>query len=158
MKNCWVCIKQQSLAHSYYWYSMQTCSKVFHLFYTRYFTSGNQCRHAQSFIYTENSHQLIWILFMNMKKVLFSEIYKIENNKTKSLSRKNTWGEQGYTKLNRRIRLNYCKIQKWGTTVSSNNKTDLHDITEILLKVALNTITLISSNISKKNTTSVLKL
>jgi hypothetical protein len=43
---------------------------------------------------------------MNMKKVLFSEIYKIENNKTKSLSRKNTWGEQGYTKLNRRIRLN----------------------------------------------------
>jgi hypothetical protein len=27
-----------------------------------------------------------------------------------------------------------------GTPVSSNNKTDLHDITEILLKVALNTI------------------
>jgi hypothetical protein len=29
-----------------------------------------------------------------------------------------------------------------GTLVSSTNKTDLHDITEILLKVALNTITL----------------
>jgi len=28
------------------------------------------------------------------------------------------------------------------TPVSSNNKTDSHDITEILLKVALNTITL----------------
>jgi hypothetical protein len=27
-----------------------------------------------------------------------------------------------------------------GTPVSSTNKTDLHDITEILLKVALNTI------------------
>jgi hypothetical protein len=29
-----------------------------------------------------------------------------------------------------------------GTPVSSTNKTDFHDITEILLKVALNTITL----------------
>ena len=29
-----------------------------------------------------------------------------------------------------------------GTPISSNNKTDRHDITEILLKVALNTITL----------------
>ena len=29
-----------------------------------------------------------------------------------------------------------------GTLISSNNKTDRHDITEILLKVALNTITL----------------
>jgi hypothetical protein len=29
------------------------------------------------------------------------------------------------------------------TLVSSNNKTDRHDITEILLKVAFNTITLI---------------
>ena len=29
-----------------------------------------------------------------------------------------------------------------GTPVSSTNKTGLHDITEILLKVALNTITL----------------
>jgi hypothetical protein len=28
-----------------------------------------------------------------------------------------------------------------GAPVSSNNKTDRHDITEILLKVALNTIT-----------------
>jgi hypothetical protein len=28
------------------------------------------------------------------------------------------------------------------TPLSPNNKTDLHDITEILLKVALNTITL----------------
>jgi hypothetical protein len=31
-----------------------------------------------------------------------------------------------------------------GTPVSSTNKTDCHDITEILLKVALNTITLIN--------------
>jgi hypothetical protein len=31
-----------------------------------------------------------------------------------------------------------------GTPVSSTNKTDCHDITEILLKVALNTITLLS--------------
>ena len=30
----------------------------------------------------------------------------------------------------------------WGTLVSSTNKTDRHDITEILLKVALNTITI----------------
>ena len=29
-----------------------------------------------------------------------------------------------------------------GTSVSSSNKTDHHDVTEILLKVALNTITL----------------
>ena len=33
-----------------------------------------------------------------------------------------------------------------GTLVSSNNKTDLHDVTEILLKVALNTINLYVSN------------
>jgi hypothetical protein len=32
------------------------------------------------------------------------------------------------------------------TPVSSTNKTDLHDITEILLKVALNTITLTLSD------------
>jgi len=32
-----------------------------------------------------------------------------------------------------------------GTPVSSTNKTDRHDITEILLKVALNTITIISN-------------
>ena len=32
------------------------------------------------------------------------------------------------------------------TLVSSNNKTDLHDVTEILLKVALNTINLYVSN------------
>ena len=30
--------------------------------------------------------------------------------------------------------------------MSSNNKTDLHDVTEILLKVALNTINLYVSN------------
>jgi hypothetical protein len=38
------------------------------------------------------------------------------------------------------------KAGQWfspGTPVSSTNKTDLHDIAEILLKVALNTITLI---------------
>jgi hypothetical protein len=33
-----------------------------------------------------------------------------------------------------------CWLFSPGTPVSSNNKTDLHDITEILLKVALNTI------------------
>jgi hypothetical protein len=32
-------------------------------------------------------------------------------------------------------------------TVSSTNKTDLHDITEIMLKVALNTITINCPNI-----------
>jgi len=31
---------------------------------------------------------------------------------------------------------------RWFSLVSSTNKTDLHDITEILLKVTLNTITL----------------
>jgi hypothetical protein len=31
---------------------------------------------------------------------------------------------------------------KWFSLVSSTNETDYHDITEILLKVALNTITL----------------
>ena len=33
-----------------------------------------------------------------------------------------------------------CWLFSPGTPVSSTNKTDLHDITEILLKVALNTI------------------
>jgi hypothetical protein len=40
----------------------------------------------------------------------------------------------------------YVVAGQWfspGTLVSSTNKTDCHDITEILLKVALNTITLI---------------
>ena len=45
-----------------------------------------------------------------------------------------------------------------GTPVSSTNKTDCHDITEILLKVALNTITLTPSKLivwsSKKQTPS----
>jgi hypothetical protein len=39
-------------------------------------------------------------------------------------------------------------LQQWffpGTPVSSTNKADRHDITEILLKVALNTITLTPS-------------
>ena len=35
-----------------------------------------------------------------------------------------------------------------GTPVSSTNKTDLHDITEILLKVALNSITLTQTRIT----------
>ena len=34
------------------------------------------------------------------------------------------------------------QFNAWFSPVSSTNKTDLHDITEILLKVALNTITL----------------
>jgi hypothetical protein len=37
-----------------------------------------------------------------------------------------------------------------GTPVSSTNKTDLHDIAEILLKVALNTINLTLEVISKE--------
>jgi hypothetical protein len=40
--------------------------------------------------------------------------------------------------------LGYALTIRWfypGTPVSSTNKTDHHDITEILLKVALNTIT-----------------
>jgi len=40
-----------------------------------------------------------------------------------------------------------------GTPVSSTNKTDCHDITEILLKVALNTINL-TKNLVNKNTIS----
>ena len=39
-----------------------------------------------------------------------------------------------------------CEFELWSspdTPVSANNKIDLHDITEILLKVAFNTITLI---------------
>ena len=49
------------------------------------------------------------------------------------------------------IQILYDKVSQWlaegqqfsqGTPVSSTNKTDCHDITEILLKVALNTITL----------------
>jgi hypothetical protein len=35
----------------------------------------------------------------------------------------------------------------WFSPVSSTNKTDCHDITEILLKVALNTLTLIKFQI-----------
>jgi hypothetical protein len=35
-----------------------------------------------------------------------------------------------------------------GTPVSATNKTDRHDITEIFLNVALNTITLILNNLS----------
>jgi len=35
-----------------------------------------------------------------------------------------------------------CRWFSLGTPVSSTNKSDDHDITEILLKVALNTITL----------------
>ena len=35
-----------------------------------------------------------------------------------------------------------CDITRHSTRVSSTNKTDCHDITEILLKVAVNTITL----------------
>ena len=38
--------------------------------------------------------------------------------------------------------VSYCRWFSPGTLVSSTNKTDCHDITEILLKVALNTITL----------------
>ena len=40
------------------------------------------------------------------------------------------------------------------TPVSSTNKTDLHDITEILLKVALNTINPVQSNLITERTTS----
>ena len=40
---------------------------------------------------------------------------------------------------------------RWFSTASSTNKTDRHDITEILLKVALNTITLTLKKIYRKN-------
>jgi hypothetical protein len=43
------------------------------------------------------------------------------------------------------------------TPVSSTNKTDRHDITEILLKVSLNTITLILTFISKYATGAILQ-
>ena len=43
-----------------------------------------------------------------------------------------------------------------GTPISSTNKTDLHDITEILLKVALNTINQIKPNPEICNFISVL--
>jgi hypothetical protein len=36
----------------------------------------------------------------------------------------------------------FCSVVSAGTLVFSTNKTDCHDIAEILLKVALNTITL----------------
>ena len=39
-----------------------------------------------------------------------------------------------------------------GTPVSSHNKTDSHDIAEILLKMALNTITLTLMKIKSKST------
>jgi hypothetical protein len=42
-----------------------------------------------------------------------------------------------------------------GTPVSSTNKTDCHDITEILLKVALNTINQ-TTYYTKQNTNQVL--
>jgi hypothetical protein len=52
------------------------------------------------------------------------------------------------------------KVCQWfspGTPVSSTNKTDHHGITEILLKVALNTITLIlSMNGANLNTQTVM--
>jgi hypothetical protein len=38
----------------------------------------------------------------------------------------------------------------WSSPVSSTNKTDRHDITEILLKVALSSLTLIKFQIKKK--------
>jgi hypothetical protein len=43
-------------------------------------------------------------------------------------------------------------VDQWfslGTLVSSTNKTDCHDVTEILLKVALNIITLTHKNDNK---------
>jgi hypothetical protein len=38
--------------------------------------------------------------------------------------------------------MTYGRWFSWGTPISTINKTDFHDITELLLKVALNTITL----------------
>jgi hypothetical protein len=38
--------------------------------------------------------------------------------------------------------LSHVKKKSLGTTVSSTNKTDIHNITEILLKAVLNTLTL----------------
>ena len=48
-------------------------------------------------------------------------------------------------KLEKDIITNFSVTGQWfspGTPVSSTNKTDHHEITEILLKVALNTITI----------------
>jgi hypothetical protein len=47
------------------------------------------------------------------------------------------------TEINTKLVLNVCQwlaAGRWFSPVSSNNKTDRHNITEILLKVALNTI------------------
>jgi hypothetical protein len=53
-----------------------------------------------------------------------------------------------------------CEFEFWfspDTPVSATNKTDLHDITEILLKVAFNIITLILTIFSKTLTQRVYK-
>ena len=57
------------------------------------------------------------------------------------------WSPADHNKKNLELKMMY-KTALWyenspGTPVSSTNKTDSHDITEILLKVVLNTITLI---------------
>jgi hypothetical protein len=57
----------------------------------------------------------------------------------------NNFGYEKITQLVDNIPLS-CEFEFWfspDTLVSATNKTDLHDITEILLKVAFNTITLI---------------
>jgi len=43
-----------------------------------------------------------------------------------------------------------------GTAVSSINKTDRHVITEVMLKVALNTLTLAPYKLTSDNTTEIL--
>ena len=56
----------------------------------------------------------------------------------------------GYNTTNQNIVCQWHVAGRWfslGTPVSSTNKTDHHDITEILLKVALNTITLLFTKI-----------
>jgi hypothetical protein len=53
------------------------------------------------------------------------------------------------------IRLRLPAEDQWLSPVSSTNKIDRHDITEILLKVALNimTLTLLKQNKTNKNKT-----
>jgi hypothetical protein len=51
-----------------------------------------------------------------------------------------------YTTLRDKV----CQTLVVGTLASSNNKTDCHDISEILLKGALNTKTLNTLTLSKK--------
>jgi hypothetical protein len=55
------------------------------------------------------------------------------------------WLEKRFIKVGKNKSFATCQWFSPGTPVSSTNKIDRHDITEILLKVVLNTITLTRS-------------